>query len=67
MDLITAAGLVLAEGEFGPAELTTALAASGPTILGFIGVGVTAGIGIMLAMVGINRGLGAFSKTAKKG
>lgn len=52
---------------FGPAELTAALATAGPTILAFIGVGVTGGIAIMLAMIGINRGLGAFNKTAKKG
>lgn len=66
MDLVNTAAVVLAEG-FGPADLTTALTAATPTILGFIGVGVTGGVAIMLAMIGIRRGLGAFSSTAKKG
>ncbi|MFT4281577.1 hypothetical protein [Microbacterium sp.] len=63
MDSITT---FLAAGEgYSPADFTADLAAGGPAVLGYVGVGVAAGIVVMLALVGIRRGIAAFKSTSK--
>lgn len=48
-----------------PAELGADLTAGAPQILAWVGVGVAGAVVVMLALIGIRRGLAAFRANAR--
>lgn len=55
----------LAAAGYSPTDMGADLAAGAGTILGYVGIGVGAAVGVALALIGIRRGIGIFRAQAK--